>query len=345
MAEAMLAQGVDYSPIASPWQGAARMANALVGGLGSRKADKQEAEGTASAREAMIKALNGGDNAAVIDAVSNPFMSNAGMQMIGSQWDRMNQPPPNPELKDLGNGQFMQYDPRDPQGSQKMFTPEGYQPEQAKLPAGVQEYEYAKTQGFPGTFQDWEASKRGGMSLQTNPDGTITFQQGNMKPLTEGQSKDTVFSTRAEGALPIIDQFGDALTSLPETMAGGVPGVGNYMKSQEYQRAEQAGKEFLQAILRKDTGAAITAEETAEYGSVYLPRPGDAPETLAQKKISRARALEAIKAGMPPQAIVAQEKALLQSGQAQPIPAPQSQGMPDLSTMSDEELEGLANGP
>ena len=67
---------------------------------------------------------------------------------------------------------------------------------------------------------------------------------------------------------------------------------------------------MVQAILRKDTGAAITKEETEEYGSVYLPRPGDSPDVLAQKKVSRTRALEALKAGMTPQAILAQEKAL-----------------------------------
>lgn len=191
-----------------------------------------------------------------------------------------------------------------------------------ELPSAVREYLFAVEQGFPGTFQDWEASKKGGMSLQVNPDGTVSFSQGgNIKPLTEGQSKDTVFATRAEGALGLIDQFGDALTSLPETMGSQVPGVGNYLKSPEYQQAEQAGKEFLQAILRKDTGAAITPQETAEYGSVYLPRPGDSPEVLAQKKASRLRALEAIKAGMPPQAILNQEKALANTGQAG-APAP-----------------------
>lgn len=186
-------------------------------------------------------------------------------------------------------------------------------PEEPKKPSAVQEYEYAKTQGFPGTFQDWEASKKGGMSLQVDPTtGAVTFQQGNnIKPMTEGQSKDTTFAVRAEGALPLIDKYGDALTSLPESAAGSLPGgVGNYLQSPEYQQAQQAGKEWLQAILRKDTGAAITKEETEEYGSVYLPRPGDSPEVLAQKKASRTRALEALKAGMTPQAILAQEKAL-----------------------------------
>lgn len=186
-------------------------------------------------------------------------------------------------------------------------------PEEPKKPSAVQEYEYAKTQGFPGTFQDWEASKKGGMSLTVDPaTGQVSFQQGNnIKPMTEGQSKDTTYAVRAEGALPLIDKYGDALTSLLESAAGSLPGgVGNYLQSPEYQQAQQAGKEWLQAILRKDTGAAITKEETEEYGSVYLPRPGDSPDVLAQKKASRTRALEALKAGMTPQAILAQEKAL-----------------------------------
>lgn len=105
MAEAMLAQGVDYSPIASPWQGAARMANALVGGLGQRKADKQEAEGTASAREAMIKALNGGDNAAVMEAATNPFADSNSMAFLGKRWEQLNPEPLKP-TSDIQNYQY-----------------------------------------------------------------------------------------------------------------------------------------------------------------------------------------------------------------------------------------------
>ncbi|WPM81166.1 hypothetical protein R5W60_05590 [Brucella pseudintermedia] len=181
-----------------------------------------------------------------------------------------------------------------------------------KKPSAVQEYEYAKGQGFPGTFQDWEASKKGGMSLQVDPEtGAISFQQGgNIKPMTEGQSKDTTYATRAAGALPILDQYGNALTSITEQVGGNLPVAGNYIKSPEYQQAEQAGTEFLQAILRKDTGAAITKEETQEYGRVYLPQPGDSAEVLNQKKAARARALNALEAGMTPQALLAKERAL-----------------------------------
>lgn len=185
----------------------------------------------------------------------------------------------------------------------------------------IREYQFyaeqeTKAGREPMPFSQYQAAQKGGMSLQVDPaTGAVTFQQGaNVKPLTEAQSKDTVYATRAEGALELIDRHGDALLSLRENVGGSVPVVGNYMKSKEYQQAEQSGLEFLQAILRKDTGAAITASETESYGRTYLPQPGDSKEVLTQKQASRRRALAALKAGMPPQAILAQERALMESG-------------------------------
>ncbi|WP_221137882.1 hypothetical protein [Rhizobium lentis] len=40
LAYAMLQQGMDASPVQSPWQGAARLAQALMGGLEIRQADQ-----------------------------------------------------------------------------------------------------------------------------------------------------------------------------------------------------------------------------------------------------------------------------------------------------------------
>ena len=86
------------------------------------------------------------------------------------------------------------------------------------------------------------------------------------------------------------------------------------VQSDDFQVAKTAGDEFLQAILRKDTGAAITAGEQSLYGVTYLPQPGDNKAQLEYKKGARRRAVEAIKAGLPPSAIIAQEKALAASG-------------------------------
>jgi hypothetical protein len=199
----------------------------------------------------------------------------------------------------------------------------------AAKPPDTEEF-YDETTGLPYKAV-WNPSARtyervggtkapSGTSLQVDPTtGAVTFQQGSALKLTEGQSKDSVFITRATGALPLIDKYGDALTDLTESVAGRTPIVGNYAKSQEFQQAEQAGKEFLQAILRKDTGAAITKEETAEYGSVYLPQPGDSAAVLAQKKEARGRAVRAIASGLPPAQILQAERA---SGQTVPPPPP-----------------------
>lgn len=149
----------------------------------------------------------------------------------------------------------------------------------------------------------------------TDANGNTIQIGGSGKPLTEAQSKDTVFSTRAEGALPILDQFDELLTSRADIAKEWVPfGYGREYQDPQFQLAQQAGNEFLQAILRKDTGAAITPSEQALYGNTYLPQPGDSAEVMRQKQQSRRRALEAIKAGLPPSAIVAQELALQRSG-------------------------------
>ena len=139
---------------------------------------------------------------------------------------------------------------------------------------------------------------------------------------TEGESKDVVYVTRAQGALEVLDAAIDEagtlrsslLTDRGDRLAGMLPmGTGGGLQNPEFQVAQQAGEEFLQAILRKDTGAAITSEEQALYGATYLPQPGDQPAVLEAKRQARIRAIEAIRGGQPPEAMIAAELALRRS--------------------------------
>jgi hypothetical protein len=162
-----------------------------------------------------------------------------------------------------------------------------------------------------------------GMVIESDGQGGFRMVQGagaaaaGAKPFTEGQSKDIVYATRAEGALASLDPIANALTSRGEVAADWLPmGLGGGMQTDEYQVAKTAGDEFLQAILRKDTGAAITTQEQALYGATYLPRPGDSPARLQYKQEARKRAVEALKGGMSPAQIIAQEKALEKAGGA-----------------------------
>lgn len=179
-----------------------------------------------------------------------------------------------------------------------------------------------------------------GMSVRTNPDGTVELVQGpgaggaGVK-LTEGQSKDLVYYERATGAAGDLDKFADALTSLQEQGAAAVPLVGNLMTSPEFQQANQAGREWLAAILRKDTGAAITNQEMEIYGKTYLPQPGDSPEVLTQKKAARDRAQSAIRRGLGTAEVVAQEMERERAGATTTIP--QGIDQADWDAMTPEE--------
>jgi hypothetical protein len=152
-----------------------------------------------------------------------------------------------------------------------------------------------------------------GMTIETGPDGTTRIVQGpgvTSKPFTEGQGKDVVYATRAQGALAEFDPVAEKLTSRSERLLEIVPlGLGRDYQDPDYQIAQRAGTEFLQAILRKDTGAAITEAEQEEYGRVYLPQPGDSPEVLKSRAEARRRAVAALQAGMSPEQMLAVERA------------------------------------
>ncbi len=309
-----------------PQQPPQGLLGAIMGGGGSQGAQMGQGAPTASP-------VAGNDSRQRIAAIlMNPQIPDGAKTVLLRQM--MPQPRQPQNIMSGGPGtQF--FDPNTHQmvGSVPLAPPEE--------PSGVREYEYARKQGFKGQLEDWKASQKGGMSLQVDPaTGQVSLQTGgNIKPLTEAQSKDAVYATRAQGALEKLDKYGNALTDLGQSVASGAGTVGNYLKTPEYQQAEQAGREFLQAILRKDTGAAITAGEMDSYGKTYLPGPGDSPELLAQKQQSRTRALEALKAGMTPQAILNQERALKKTEEAAP-----AEGATPPHITNDAEFDALPSG-
>jgi hypothetical protein len=179
---------------------------------------------------------------------------------------------------------------------------------------------------------------QGAMQEETvfGPDGKpliVRGGPGTSVKFTEGQSKDNVYATRAEGALRTLEPIASELTSAMQRAAGYDPTglIRGAVQSEQFQVAKQAGDEFLQAILRKDTGAAITEPEQALYGQTYLPQPGDGPSVLEAKRTARIRAVEAIKAGMNIEQITVTERAIVQAAEraggadVQPSPASPSQ--------------------
>ncbi|MES0190166.1 hypothetical protein [Mesorhizobium sp. LSJC264A00] len=159
-----------------------------------------------------------------------------------------------------------------------------------------------------------------GLSVSMDKDGNVTYTQGGSGgKTTEFQGKQNAYVTRMRGMAPIIDTLGNELTDFKQAAYDALPTVGtiktgNGMLSENYQKANNAGRVFLQSVLRLDSGAAIPPAEEAQYGDVFLPRPGDKPGTIAQKKQARDLALNGVEAGMTPEQVLATGRAVLASG-------------------------------
>lgn len=76
-----------------------------------------------------------------------------------------------------------------------------------------------------------------------------------------------------------------------QTLADAFPRLGNVTASTERQRAEAAQADFIGAVLRYESGAAVPPAEFVMTQQRYFPQPGDAPETIADKARLRRNAI------------------------------------------------------
>lgn len=68
----------------------------------------------------------------------------------------------------------------------------------------------------------------------------------------------------------------------------------NIVISGPHQQYRQAAEQWIRAFLRKESGAAIGADEFKRDFVVYFPQPGDGPDVIAQKEVARAAAMSGI---------------------------------------------------
>lgn len=114
---------------------------------------------------------------------------------------------------------------------------------------------------------------------------------------TEGQSKDAGFAGRMVESHNIINGLESVGTSRVQAAIGAIPVVGNTFSSTDKQRFEQAKRNFVTSILRKESGAAISQSEFEQAEKTYFPQVGDDPENIRQKREARELAIEGVMAG------------------------------------------------
>lgn len=121
------------------------------------------------------------------------------------------------------------------------------------------------------------------------------------KPLNDTQSKSLLFGSRMAEANSTMDQLAESgvFTSVPGSRgkyAG--PGI-NLLQGADQQRLDQAKRDFLNAVLRRESGAVIADSEFDNGDKQYFPQIGDSKEVIAQKKRNREIAIRGILSEVP----------------------------------------------
>lgn len=110
------------------------------------------------------------------------------------------------------------------------------------------------------------------------------IKAANGKALTADQSKVYGFANRVSDANSIINDIGGQFASVGSLIGQFAP---NALQSPERQQFEQAKENFVNAVLRRESGAAISAGEFTSADKQYFPQPGDSQAVLDQKADNR----------------------------------------------------------
>lgn len=126
-----------------------------------------------------------------------------------------------------------------------------------------------------------EKAQRASIVAKTEADKIAT------KPATQAQYTAAGFASRVVQAKDIIDKNQAELIKLSASEQAIQRNLPNFLKSPLMQVQEQAERNFVNSVLRRESGAAISPEEFRSAEKQYFPRPGDSAEVLIQKKQNR----------------------------------------------------------
>ena len=110
--------------------------------------------------------------------------------------------------------------------------------------------------------------------------------------LTQNQWVAAGYGARAEDAAAVIDEVGNQFTGVVSRGVGFAP---EGFKTKDRQRFDQAKRNFINAQLRRESGAVISEQEFENADQQYFPQPGNKEDVLKQKAQNRAVVVAALR--------------------------------------------------
>jgi hypothetical protein len=151
--------------------------------------------------------------------------------------------------------------------------------------------------------------KTGAVRPVVGPEGQPLKGKAADRSLNETQAKANLFGTRMQEADRILTSLEGKYSPMAvnaRMAAADVPVVGsaagyagNLMLTEQGQQAEQAQRDFVNAVLRRESGAAIAKTEFTNAQRQYFPQPGDSQAVLEQKRRNRALAIQGLEVEVP----------------------------------------------
>lgn len=178
----------------------------------------------------------------------------------------------------------------------------------------IQEYQFAVRNGYTGSFSQYQnedanrkisiAAAGSGSGLAGTPNSYKEWQlaggqagtgktynqflmDSNTKAPTVAQQTVSEYAARIEQSEPTINSLESAITNMNYASFIAQSKLPAAAQSSEMQQYMQAARNFINAKLRRESGAVISPTEFTEARAQYLPQPGDTAATLAQKKANR----------------------------------------------------------
>jgi len=173
------------------------------------------------------------------------------------------------------------------------------------------------------------AQAKKGREVVYGPDGQPILERGpgSAPPkLTVDAAKNTGYLIRTQKANEILNDLEVQGTRFGQQNLDKLPlGTGNYLRDSDFQRFDQARRDFINAILRRESGAVISDSEFENGNQQYFPVPGDEDAVIEQKRANRESAIEGLRVGSGEGAAYAAQQAPKQTAN-------------DFSAMSAEDL-------
>lgn len=124
--------------------------------------------------------------------------------------------------------------------------------------------------------------------------------------LNDVQSKSLQFGARMLQSGQALDQLAGQGVTQPGYIKRSADLVGagalaNWTQSPQQQQVEQSQRDYVNAVLRRESGAAISNAEFDNARKQYFPQPGDSAQVIEQKRRNRELATHGVLAEVPNQ--------------------------------------------